>query len=370
MGTFKEHSMLIMEKQGPSLEHLLRTHNFKFNLQSLSLLAVKLIDTLETMHDNDILHGFLSPHNILVGRTVENKHVFLISFKHSARLVSKKSVVFQENHTEIFEDKGINEFSSINKCLGIPLSKKDDLESAIYILLYLFHGGRISDNQFDKSDQVKKIVDYASWKSQSSVEVICKNTPPCFSMYLHHIRSHNPQDRPKYGFLRSLFSKNSDPKLGMQALNILAYDLHKIITNQQKSSGELPVVKLHLDSEKEKISDQVVGAELPNSQMNTKSIARDGRIDENENGGELHRRITLETASNVVHIQSKENSEKQIKKPWKVEVTPANGILVENKGSWDNKGDSFYELSEQDDETYDSEDIEIKLARLCPYSSE
>jgi hypothetical protein len=238
--------MIIMEKQGPNLFEVLQAQSFKMALESVCLLAVKGVGTpsqqislLEQIHSEQLIHNSLCPTSIVLGRTLHNPCIYLIDFKFSIKLLDSK-------HTEIlfeqgFETEGglhIDEFSSLNKTLKMLQSKKDDLESLFYILIYLIRGGRLSSKPYERDFARKSLFELNKWKATASPESICEGLPEYFALCLRHLRAHNSHDRPNYRFLKALFLKClSEIKFTKSYSNILAFDILKTLA-EQKSKTE------------------------------------------------------------------------------------------------------------------------------------
>lgn len=206
------------------------------------------------MHSDHILHTNLSPKSILLGRKLSNVRLYLIGFKYSVRLLPNTHMeIIQESIEDRADTRAVDLFSSVNKCLNILQAKKDDLESILYILLYLIRGGRLSDRLIEKEGRFKSLIEINRWKATTSADIICENLPSCFAQYLSYIRALGSQDRPNYSYLRSLFSKNfTNKKLGDNLGQLIAYDIVKILaTHKSRSVSEAnSVCKVTMASEK------------------------------------------------------------------------------------------------------------------------
>jgi serine/threonine protein kinase len=96
---------------------------------------------------------------------------------------------------------GSSGYMAVSAHLGHEQSRKCDLESLGYMLLYFRSGGRlpwqgIKIEGSDKLEKVKQI------KMTLSVEQMCKGLPIEFQLYFEHIKSLGFEDRPDYDYLR------------------------------------------------------------------------------------------------------------------------------------------------------------------------
>ena len=84
------------------------------------------------------MHRDLKPENILMGRDKNVSKAYLVDFGISKiiRDGNGKHIVFKEGKPFI----GTTRYASIAAHLGHELSRKDDLESVIYVLLFLYKG--------------------------------------------------------------------------------------------------------------------------------------------------------------------------------------------------------------------------------------
>jgi hypothetical protein len=84
----------------------------------------------------------------------------------------------------------------MNALLGIRLTRRDDLESLAYVLIYLMHLLWQSRNQTELLDMRMEI----------TPSTLCKGLPVEFETFLHYARSLEFKQKPDYQYLRGLFS--------------------------------------------------------------------------------------------------------------------------------------------------------------------
>ena len=96
-------------------------------------------------------------------------------------------------------------------------SRRDDMESLGYMLIYLAKGGQTPwmkyDNLKEKNEAMKQI---AKMKLQVTDENLCKDLPIEFIQYLKNVKNLDFEQEPNYqyliGLFKSLLSKNEMKK--------------------------------------------------------------------------------------------------------------------------------------------------------------
>jgi len=86
----------------------------------------------------------------------------------------------------------------MNALLGIRLTRRDDLESLAYVLIYLMHGSLPW-----QSTTGKEVLDIRMTITPST---LCKGLPAEFEVFLNYARSLEFKQKPDYQYLRGLFS--------------------------------------------------------------------------------------------------------------------------------------------------------------------
>ncbi|KAG7252792.1 hypothetical protein CRUP_009423 [Coryphaenoides rupestris] len=99
---------------------------------------------------------------------------------------------------------GTARYASINTHLGIEQSRRDDLESLGYVLMY-FNLGSLPWQGLKAATKRQKYERISEKKMSTPIEVLCKGYPSEFATYLNFCRSLRFDDKPDYSYLRQLF---------------------------------------------------------------------------------------------------------------------------------------------------------------------
>ena len=210
---FKEKNALVLELLGPDLMHLMKKCGGKFSLQTVKHIAVEVIHILEFIHSKHLLHCDIKPDNIVIGRnsTLKENVIHLVDFGLSKKYVISNGGKDIPRKKTKGTGSGTVRYMSINTHLGFEPSRKDDMESFGYVLVYLMKGKLPWQGLKVKSKQEHstKVCDI---KSSISVEKLCEGCPEEFQKIMtscfHHVKNLEYEETPNYSFVRKLFSSD------------------------------------------------------------------------------------------------------------------------------------------------------------------
>jgi serine/threonine protein kinase len=178
----------------------LQTLKDKYKIFSLKLvlqIGIIVLKLLKTIHDKGLVHRDIKPDNFLFGLNTENKSIYIIDFGFcKSYMKNEKHIPQTQTHNLI----GSLTYASINAHNFIELSRRDDLESLGYMLIY-FYLGSLSwqDNSELSNDDIKYL------KSQIDINVF--DLPDILINYMKYVKKLEFFEKPNYNLIIDSYKK-------------------------------------------------------------------------------------------------------------------------------------------------------------------
>ncbi|KAH7572116.1 hypothetical protein ACOSP7_015138 [Xanthoceras sorbifolium] len=202
-GVEGDYNVLVMDLLGPSLEDLFNFCSRKLSLKTVLMLADQMINRVEFVHSKSFLHRDIKPDNFLMGLGRRANQVYVIDFG----LAKKYRDSSTHQHIPYRENKnltGTARYASMNTHLGIEQSRRDDLESLGYVLMYFLRGS-LPWQGLKAGTKKQKYEKISEKKVSTSIEALCRGYPTEFASYFHYCRSLRFDDKPDYAYLKRIF---------------------------------------------------------------------------------------------------------------------------------------------------------------------
>lgn len=230
-GKKKNYSILIETLLGKSLKDLFFEKNKKFNLTDTCLIAIQLIERIKFIHSKDLVYRDIKPSNILIGID-DPENLYIVDFGTCKKYRSSRT---KKHILPKVSDKftGTSYFASANALKGKEYSRRDDLISLGFMLIYFLKGNL----PWGENLQDLSINDY--YKMIEMKENIIANgflddLPKEIKDYIKFVNNMKFETEPNYGYLSSLFNN---------VLNCFRFKQEKLIFSWiNKNENKLKIV--------------------------------------------------------------------------------------------------------------------------------
>ena len=229
-GSEGDYNVLVIDLLGPSLEDLFNYCGKRLSLKTVLMLADQMISRLEFMHSRSYIHRDVKPDNFLIGVGSKMHVVHIIDFGLAKKFQDPRS----GRHIPYLEGKnltGTARYASINTHLGIEQSRRDDMESLGFVLMYFLRGS-LPWQGLKANTKKQKYQRILERKQASHPEILCRGYPNEFRDYFAHCSSLNFEDRPDYRYLKRILKELFD-KQGYEDDGLYDWDA---IKKQEESS--------------------------------------------------------------------------------------------------------------------------------------
>jgi hypothetical protein len=189
-GSTQTHNYLVVNLLGESLAKMIQYYK-ALSLKTVLLLGIQIISRVQTLHSKHLLHRDIKPDNFLFGINSSTNKLFLIDFGFSKRYNYDGDHILEQNISKII---GTPNFVSLNIHKGIEPSRRDDIESCIYILLNMLFGK----------------LEWFNKTNNTEIELLKSNIlknpdiPPFINVILSYVRSMKFDETPNYDYIIKL----------------------------------------------------------------------------------------------------------------------------------------------------------------------
>ncbi|CAD8086168.1 unnamed protein product [Paramecium primaurelia] len=205
-GEQDDFNVIVMQILGKDLAHYVKSKK-KFSFKTTIQLGIQIVKVLERIHNKGVVHRDLKPENVLFGIDDESSKIYVVDFGISKIFRDKNGNIhpFRDNTSFI----GTTRYASIAAHKGFELSRKDDIESLIYVLLYFMKGQLPWQNMQNVSDE-ERTVKVGEMKMSIDLRELCKDVPIEFAFILEYLKQLQYLSEPNYDFVVQQFEKAAE----------------------------------------------------------------------------------------------------------------------------------------------------------------
>jgi len=193
-GIIEHYNYMVIDRLGESLEQLKENCGGKLDLYTTITLGLQILQRVEDIHKKNIIHRDIKPENLLMNVGNNNKKIlYIIDFGLS------KLYKITGNHLKCEKGRsivGTLRFVSLNIHKGYTPSRRDDLESVGYTLLYLLYGSLPWVDTTGETEIYDKKSSFSLWD--------LNDIPGEIITFICYCRGLRYEEDPDYTYLREL----------------------------------------------------------------------------------------------------------------------------------------------------------------------
>ena len=284
-GQNRKYNILVETLLGKSLSDLLKIYNNRLPLKDTLMIAIQVIERLEYIHSKFLIHRDIKPGNFLIG--YEDPYIiYLIDFGLCKKYRSNRT----GKHIQFSVTKRCNGtpmFALLNALKGYQVSRRDDLECAAYMIIYLMKGlpwdSIRAKTKFERYKRILKM------KIYYKPEILCKDLPTELKDFFSYCRNLNFEQEPNYDYIYGLFNNAlskygfnndllfswiKDPKIICKLKNDKSINNNKTRNTKRKTSPQIRIFhSLRNSYDKRKSSNTILeNSKLINFTLNSQNI--------------------------------------------------------------------------------------------------
>ncbi|KAF5748273.1 hypothetical protein HS088_TW04G00225 [Tripterygium wilfordii] len=216
-GRQDDYYVMVMDMLGPSLWDVWNKNSHTMSTEMVACIAIEAISILEKMHSRGYVHGDVKPENFLLGSpgTPDEKKLFLVDLGLATRWRDSSTGLHVEYDQRPDVFRGTVRYASVHAHLGRTGSRRDDLESLAYTLVFLLRG-RLPWQGYQGENKGFLV---CKKKMATSPETLCCLCPQPFRQFVEYVVNLKFDEEPNYAKYISLFDCIVGPKPDIRPIN-------------------------------------------------------------------------------------------------------------------------------------------------------
>ena len=192
-GVDEKNTYIVFDLLDVSLAKIVKDHG-PLNKNSVAAIGLQILKRIKLLHDKEMLHRDIKPENFMIGRGDNSNKIYLIDLSFCKRYVHNNKHIEEKRINSLI---GTANYVSLNVHNRVEPSRRDDLESFAYILIFLLEGKLPWDNS--------SIGDIYTFKNRITET---QSIPFWIRNILLYVRSLSFTDDPDYMYVQEILKRS------------------------------------------------------------------------------------------------------------------------------------------------------------------
>ena len=203
-GQYKQYRVMALELQGMNLCDLYEGCARIFSLKTVIYILIECILCMQDIHSKGIVHRDIKPQNFIISRNPNSNKIYVIDFGLSSWYIN--SIGEHISYNDECSPVGTARYASLNNHRGIHQTRRDDLESIGYMIVF-FLKKELPWQGLREPGRVKKWKKIQQKKASTTNHSLTAGLPMEFCYYLDNVKKLKYNEKPEYSKLCRVFKK-------------------------------------------------------------------------------------------------------------------------------------------------------------------
>lgn len=171
-----------------------------FSLKATMQLAIQIINLLKSIHEKGLVHRDIKPDNFLFGLNERKAQIYIIDFGFCKSFLNNNKHIDMKKTQNLI---GSLTYASVNAHNYDELSRRDDIESLCYMLIYLI-SGRLEWQSINTNTNINKTIKQMKLNLTNNFDKSI--IPLSIINVLKYVRELSFSDTPDYKYIADMFA--------------------------------------------------------------------------------------------------------------------------------------------------------------------
>ena len=175
----------------------------RLSIKTVLLLGIQMIERIQTLHNHYLIHRDIKPDNFMINISDKTNKIFLIDFGFCKRYnYEGKHIEFKRTTSLI----GTPNYVSLNVHNSAEPSRRDDIESCLYVMIFMLFGKIFSTEQVQIQTQTQTQINTNTLKILVAKKEQLTNIPRFLVIAFNYVRTIKFEEEPDYQYIIRIFS--------------------------------------------------------------------------------------------------------------------------------------------------------------------